>query len=86
MDFTKANKKQLLQIALNEPCPIEFKYRACSELQMGWSEDMLTDVVVMYGKGHRPKEIAEYLGVHEELIGGMVTKYKLKQAKRVESA
>lgn len=81
MDFSKANKKQLLQIALYEPCPIEFKYRACSELQIRWTEDMLTEVVIMYGKGYKPKEIADYLGVSLEQVGGIVSKYNLRRAR-----
>jgi hypothetical protein len=81
MDYSKATKQQLLQIAIDEHCPVEFKYRACSELQMRWTEDMLTEVVIMYGKGYKPKEIAEYLGVSREMIGGIVSKYNLKRAR-----
>lgn len=33
MNFEKATKEQLLQIALYEDCPMSFKYEACRELQ-----------------------------------------------------
>lgn len=81
MKWEKASKPQLLQIALNEDCPLEFKYQACSELQMRWNNDMLTDVVIMYGKGYSPKEIAEYLGISCEMVGGIISKYDLRRAK-----
>jgi hypothetical protein len=33
MNWNKATKKQLLQIALSEDCPLEFKHLAAAELQ-----------------------------------------------------
>lgn len=79
MNWDKANKNQLLQIALSESCSIDFKYRACSELQVRWSEDMLTDVVVMYGKGNTPTEIADYLGVRRSVVRGIISHYNLRR-------
>lgn len=81
MQFDKATKKQLLQIALAEDCSIDDKYRAVSELQMRWNEDMLTEIVIMYGKGYSPKEIADYLGVSCQVVGGVVSKYNLRRAR-----
>lgn len=81
MNWGKANKNQLLQVAFEEVCPIEFKYRAASELQMRWNNNMLTDVVIMYGKGYTPKEIADYLGISREMVGGIISKYDLRRAK-----
>lgn len=81
LDYGKANKQQLLQIALFESCPLDYKYPAVSELQMRWSEDMLTETVIMYGKGYSPKEIADYLGINRETIGGIISKYGLRRAK-----
>lgn len=81
MKWHKATKQQLLQIALNEDCPIDFKYKACYELQMRWNNNMLTDVVVMYGKGYSPTEIAEYLGIGTQTVSGMISKYNLRRVK-----
>jgi hypothetical protein len=33
MDFTKATKKQLLQIVLDEQCPIIYKFEAANEFK-----------------------------------------------------
>lgn len=79
MKWHTANKQQLLQIALNESCPNDYKFRACSEMQTRWSEDMLTDVVLFYGRGFSALEIAEYLGIRVELVGGIISKYKLRR-------
>jgi hypothetical protein len=80
----KATKVHLLQIALKEDCPLDYKYKACSELQMRWNNDMLTDVVIMVGRGCSGLEIADYLGIDVETVGGIISKYKLRRAK-VES-
>ncbi|WP_226085664.1 hypothetical protein [Mesobacillus sp. S13] len=79
MNWESANKQQLLQIALSEDCDFSYKYEALRELQSRWTQDMLTDVVVMYGKGYMPREIAEYLGVKAEQIGGIISKYGLRR-------
>lgn len=79
MNWESANKRQLLQIALSEDCDFSYKYEALRELQSRWTQDMLTDVVVMYGKGYMPREIAEYLGVKAEQIGGIISKYGLRR-------
>ena len=79
MKWHLANKHQLLHIALKEACPIDYKYRAASELQTRWTEDMLTDVVLFYGRGFSALEIAEYLGIKVELVGGIISKYKLRR-------
>lgn len=79
MKWASANKQQLLHIALSEHCELDLKYEAIRELQSRWSQDMLTDVVVMYGKGYMPKDIADYLGVKAEQIGGIISKYRLRR-------
>ena len=81
MDWASASKQQLLQIALSEDCDFSYKYEAVREIQGRWSQDMLTDVVIMYGKGYRPKEIAEYLGVSVHRVGYIIARYGLKKAK-----
>jgi DNA-binding NarL/FixJ family response regulator len=79
MDFTKAKKKQLLQIALREKCPVSFKYEACRELQMRWNnKEMLLDLVRMYGQGKEMWEIAEHLGIKESTVKGKIIQYGLK--------
>jgi hypothetical protein len=81
MKWELANKQQLLQIAISEDCELDSKYEAVRELQSRWSQDMLTDVVIMFGKGYMPKEIAEFLGVSVELIGGVISRYGLKKGR-----
>ncbi|MGY0692954.1 hypothetical protein ACW2QC_09225 [Virgibacillus sp. FSP13] len=34
MNYETATKEQLLQVALNEDCPLEDKYKACRQLQI----------------------------------------------------
>jgi hypothetical protein len=80
LNWDKATKPQLLQIALNENCPLHYKYQACSEMQMRWNNHMLTDVVRMFGKGSSALEIAEYLGISVNTVGGIISKYKLRRA------
>ncbi|MCM3665529.1 hypothetical protein M3204_14015 [Mesobacillus subterraneus] len=79
MRWELANKQQLLQIAISEDCELDNKYEAARELQSRWSQDMLTDVVIMFGKGYMPKEIAEFLGVSVQQIGGVISKYQLRR-------
>lgn len=55
MNWSIANKQQLLQIAMNENCELESKYESVRELQLRWTQDMLTDVVIMYGRGMHAK-------------------------------
>jgi hypothetical protein len=81
MKWHKANKQQLLQIALKERCPVDFKYRACQELQMRWDDAMLTDLVVMYGQQKEAWEIAEYLGVTEKVVRYKIVHYKLSRGR-----
>lgn len=81
MNWASATKEQLLHIALSEDCELDSKYEAVRELQSRWSQDMLTDVVIMYGKGYLPKEIADYLGVPSALISGVISKYGLKKGR-----
>jgi replication fork clamp-binding protein CrfC len=79
MKWESATKHQLLQIALHEDCSIDNKYRATSELQMRWNAEMLPDVVRLYGKGSSASDIAEYLGIKVEMVGGMISKYGLRR-------
>jgi transposase-like protein len=79
MDMSLATKKQLLQIALNEKCPMSFKYEACMILQQRWSSDMLEDLIRLYGRGEDVWYIAEYLGTTIATVKGMIKKYKLRR-------
>lgn len=81
MNWEKATKKQLLQIAIFEDCDNDLKFEAVREMQCRWSQDMLTDVVLMYGKGYLPEEIAEHLGTSTQVICGVISKYRLKKVK-----
>jgi transposase-like protein len=77
MNFEKATKRQLLTIALYEPCPLEYKYRAARELQMRWTDEMLVDLVRLYGQGKEVWEIAEYLGISESVVKDKILSYRL---------
>lgn len=79
MRWHKATKEQLLQIALSEKCPVSFKYEACRNLRLRWSNDMLQDLVCMYGKGEPSWYIAEYLGTTERTVEEMIKNYKLRR-------
>jgi hypothetical protein len=79
MKWHKATKHQLLQIALYEDCPMEYKSRAAAELQTRWSHSMLADLIYLYSKGEPVFYIAEYLGTDEQTLGGMISKYKLRR-------
>lgn len=81
MNWHKANKQQLLQISLEEKCPVDFKYRACQELQIRWNESMLTDLVRMYGQKKDMWEIAEYLGIEEKVVKDKIVLYKLSRGR-----
>lgn len=64
-----ASKKQLLQIALYEPCDIDLKYAACRELQIRqWKDEYLTDIVILWGRGLRIVDIAAEIGLPEYTI------------------
>ncbi|WP_108669534.1 hypothetical protein [Peribacillus acanthi] len=77
MNWNEATKSQLLTIALHDNCPVDHKYRAVQELQMRWNQDMLLDLVRMYGQGKEVWEIAEYLGISESDVAASIKDYKL---------
>lgn len=63
MFFEDATKKQLLQIALFEDCPLEYKNKAVCELQMRWTDKLLPDLILLYGEGLSLSQIAIELGI-----------------------
>ena len=80
-----ATRKQLLQIALYEDCPIDYKYAACRELQIRqWQDWMITDMVLMWSKGWRTVDIAAELGVDLYVLEWQMSKRGLfgKRVKR----
>jgi hypothetical protein len=85
MNFEDATKKQLLQIVLNEDCPIEYKYEAARELQLKrWSSSFLQKLVRYWGMGLTDVEIADRFGVEVWEVKKQLLKYDLygKRVKR----
>lgn len=78
MNWDTATKQQLLQIALNENCPLSFKYEAIRELQLNkWTDEMLTDLVRLWGKGFDSFSIAIELGIDQDKVKRKLTQYGL---------
>ena len=76
--YEDASKQQLLQIALWEDCPLEYKYAACRELQLrNWNDEYLTDLVRLWGKGLSIFEISIELGMDENVVKAQLYKHKL---------
>lgn len=74
-----ASKEQLLTIALHEDCELDLKYAACRELQLRkWNDEMLTDLVILYGKGYTIFDIAIELGVDENTVIWQLRKHGLR--------
>jgi hypothetical protein len=86
MRWHLATKQQLLTIALYENCPLDYKYEACRELQMRWNNNMLLDLVRLYGQGKEIWEIAEYLGVPESVVKEKILSYRLYRGRGKEKA
>lgn len=79
-----ATKEQLLTIALYEDCELELKYAACRELELRkFREEMLTDLVRLWGKGYTVFDISIELGVSENTVIYQLRKYGLR-GKRVQ--
>ncbi|CAG9608027.1 hypothetical protein [Pseudoneobacillus rhizosphaerae] len=78
MNFEDATKKQLLQIVLNENCPLDYKYAAARELQLKtWSSLFLQKLVKYWGMGLSEVEIAERFGVEVWEVKKQLQKYQL---------
>ncbi|MDX8288851.1 hypothetical protein SLL00_03560 [Metabacillus indicus] len=78
MNWDKATKKQLLQIALKEDCEFSDKFAAIRELQLRrWTDDMLTDLVRLWGMGQSIISIATELGTEPDVVNMKLQKYGL---------
>jgi len=67
--FEDATRAQLLQIALYEDCQLEYKYAAARELDIRrWRDYMLTDLVLLWGKGYTMFDIAIELGISKTTV------------------
>jgi hypothetical protein len=89
MNFNEATKKQLLQIAFFEECPLEYKYSAARELQLkNWGPHFLQKLVKYWGMGLSDVKIAELFGVEEWEVHKQLLKYNLygKRVKRRREA
>jgi hypothetical protein len=80
LDFTKATKEQLLQIALYEACPNDLKFRACSEIQtrkLLKKADYLQQIVYLFGKGLLVPEIANVLSISHMKVEKIINQHEL---------
>lgn len=78
MYYEDATRKQLLQIALHEDCSIDDKYEAVRELQLRqFTDDMLPDLVKLWGAGLSTFEIGIELGIPQSTVIGRLQKYNL---------
>jgi ATP/maltotriose-dependent transcriptional regulator MalT len=83
--FEDATKEQLITICLYEDCPLEYKYEAARELEIRkWREEMLTELVRLWGKGYSTFEIAIELGIDENTVKWQLRKHGLYR-KRVRA-
>jgi hypothetical protein len=79
MNLSTATKEQLYEIATDDLTPLSYRYEAARELQSRrFDSDMLIDLVRMWPT-HTGEEIAEYLGLPLEVVGGIASKYGLKR-------
>lgn len=84
MRWELATKRQLLQIALYEICPLSFKYEALRELELRkWSDIHLQKLVKYWGLGYTQEQIAEKLGVEFETVGYYLRKHGLYKVRRI---
>jgi len=64
MNFENATKEQLLQIALHEPCELEYKYEAIKQLHYRQiPEDVQADILYRFGIGIEIEDIASENGL-----------------------
>jgi hypothetical protein len=80
MYWESATKRQLLHIAFGEDCSLHDKYQAVKELQLRqWNDSMLSDLVLLYGRGMSLFHIGIELGVDKYVIQNKVNQYGLKR-------
>lgn len=76
--FEDASRKQLLNIALYENCDLDLKYQAAAELQIRrWSDDMLPQLLTLWGKGYSAFQIGIEMEVPESTVRSQLIKYDL---------
>lgn len=81
MDWQKASKRQLLQIALQENCPLDLKYKAVSELQerpfRPKHDERFHKVISLFGQGYFLYEIANIVGWSDYRVQRFIERYGL---------
>jgi DNA invertase Pin-like site-specific DNA recombinase len=89
--WNEATREQLLQVALDEDCSFDYKYKACSILQYQQhlnKTDYLQEIVYLFSKGLRVPEIARILSIthqHVEKIINQKQLWKTRLYKEVNS-
>jgi hypothetical protein len=78
LNFTKANKRQLLQIAQSESCPLDYKYQACLELLKRRNKvDYVPQIVYLFGMGLLVPEIADSLSISHMKVEAIINRKEL---------
>ncbi len=79
VNFSRATKQQLYQIATDNGTELEYRYAAARELQKRkFKPSMLPDLLRLYPK-MLPVEVAEHLGVPYQTVEAMAAKLGLKR-------
>ena len=76
--FDDANEHQLRHIIYYEDCSLDYKYAAARELQLrSFRDDMLPDLIRLWGQGWSSFDIAIELGVPMNRVQWQLQKYDL---------
>jgi hypothetical protein len=75
--FDSATKTQLIAVCLYEDCPLDFKYEALRELQLRWTNQLLPELIKLYGTGMNLSSIADELGVDPYTVRNKLKQFKV---------
>lgn len=82
--WDNATKTQLITIAMNEKCPLDFKYEALRELRLRWTNELLPELIKLYGNGLNMSDIASELGIDAQTVWNKLVEYGIYK-RRVKS-
>jgi DNA invertase Pin-like site-specific DNA recombinase len=80
MNWHQATREQLLQVALDEDCSFDYKYKACSILQYQQhlnKADHLQEIVYLFAKGMLVSEIAKVLSISHQHVEKIINQKEL---------